>query len=156
DRESKYLLPGLARCAWCGGGLQVRTRMRASGQRAGFYACTSHFDRGAAICRNVVQYSMNEIDRAVLEEVQELLTPDIVDDVLAVVRQELEPTKADDPRDRIAAELATLEGQQANLTDAIAMGGQLAALVARLQTLEDRRQELLRQQKMLGAGPVVP
>ena len=155
ERDSKYLLPGLARCEWCGGGMQVRTRTRASGQRAGFYACTSHFDRGASVCRNVVQYSMDAIDRAVIDEIQELLTPELIDDVLSAVRAELEPARRDDPRERITTELEAIASQQANLTEAIAMGGQLPALVARLHTLEERRQELARAQTMLGDGPMV-
>ncbi len=63
---SKYLLPGLARCAWCNGGMYVRLRTRSWG-RIPFYACTSHFTRGESVCRNFHLAPMDQVDDKVLE-----------------------------------------------------------------------------------------
>ena len=85
---------------------------------------------------------MDAADRAVLDSIGEILTPDLVDDVIARVRELLGPERQDDSRDRVGRELAGAESEVANLTDAIAMGGDMPALVARLQKAEQRRQEL--------------
>ena len=61
--ESKYLLPGLATCAYCGGGLTVRTDNHGSKgarRRAFFYACTSHYNRGPAACAHVDLWPMDD------------------------------------------------------------------------------------------------
>jgi hypothetical protein len=101
--ESRYLLPGIAKCAWCNGGIHVRTRYRRDGQRAGFYVCTSHFNRGESVCRNLVQMPMVDVDAAVLRAVSVVLAPDMIEEVLTAVRQELEPARRSDPRERIRA-----------------------------------------------------
>jgi len=64
--ESKYLLSGLARCGSCGGSLVVRSR--ASGapgrrrRRAFFYTCSSFHHRGAAVCANSLEMSLQVAD----------------------------------------------------------------------------------------------
>jgi site-specific DNA recombinase len=151
-RDSRYLLPGLARCAWCNGGLFVRTH---PGRRQ-LYACTSYHQRGSAVCRNLVQVPMGDVDRVVLASVRNILAPDMVDEVVARVRQAREPEGRDDIRGRIAGDLADVEAQLGHLADAIAIGGDVPALVARLQTAESRRQALATQLQQLEDGPVVP
>ena len=153
-RESKYLLPGLARCAWCHGGIHVRSRPH-DRRQVHFYACTSHFNRGESVCRNLVQVPMGDVDRAVLARVRNILTPEMVDDVIQRVRELLGADRQDDIRKRIERELEATEGQLGNLTEAIAIGGDVPALVARLQTVDSRRQELLRQRDALEDGPLV-
>ena len=78
---SKYLLPGLARCAWCNGGMYVRIRTRSRG-RIPFYACTSHFTCGDSVRRNFHLAPMDEVDDTVLERIGQILTPDLVDEVV--------------------------------------------------------------------------
>jgi site-specific DNA recombinase len=107
-RPSKYLLPGLARCGCCNGGIHVRTRAKASG-RLPFYACTSHYNRGPSVCGNQLQVPMREVDRAVLAAVADILTPAVIDAVIASVREQLEPAARPDPRDRVHVELQALE-----------------------------------------------
>lgn len=59
-------------------------------------------------------------------------------------------------RDRVAAQLEEAEQQAANLAEAIALGGDVPALVARLQTADQTRQALAQQLRALGDGPIVP
>jgi hypothetical protein len=47
----------------------------------------------------------------------------------------------------VDAELANLDRQIGNLTEAVAMGGNLSALVTRLQQTEEHRRRLLRQRE---------
>jgi hypothetical protein len=153
QRDSKYLLPGLARCAWCNGGIHVRTRPHHRRQ-VHFYACTSHFNRGESICRNLVQVPMGDLDRAVLAKIGNILTPDMVDDVIGRVRELTEPHRQADIRDRVCGQISETEAQLANLVEAVAIGGDVPALVARLNALDLRRQELVRQRDALGEGPL--
>ena len=99
---------------------------------------------------------MGDVDRKVVGAIGEILTPDLVDDALARVRQLREPGGRNDVRDRIADELVSVQSQLANLTEAIAIGGDMPALVARLRQADSRRQELARQQDALGDGPGHP
>ena len=159
--DSKYLLPGLARCAVCNGGLFVRTGNTGSGdrrRRAFAYACTSHHTRGRSVCANRVQMPMTLVDEAVLTKLRdEVVTPDLVDDVVARVRELLEEDRRPSTlRDRLVDELAGVNRRLENLVEAIALGGQLPALVTRVQEVEARRQELAERLRMIGEGPMVP
>jgi site-specific DNA recombinase len=159
--ESRYLLPGLARCAVCNGGLFVRTGNTGSGdrrRRAFAYACTSHHTRGRSVCANRVQMPMGLVDEAVLTKLRdEVVTPDLVDDVLERARELLEENQRPSTlRDRLVDEIAGVDRQLENLVEAIALGGQLPALVARAQGADARRQELTERLRMIGEGPVVP
>ena len=152
--DSKDLLPGLARCAVCNGGLFVHTGNTGSGdcrRRAFAYACTSHHTRGRSVCANRVQMPMAQVDEAVLTKLRdEVVTPDLVDDVLARARELLEPDGSPSAlRDRLVDELAAVDGQLENLTEAIALGGNLPAFVARAQDADRRRQELVKQLRMI-------
>ena len=152
---SRYLLPGLARCAWCNGGMQVRTRTRSGGD-ARYYACTSYFHRGDTVCRNAVQMPMEMIDRAVLARLRELVTVDIVDGALVRLR-ELHDTQAGlDPRAPVEAELASINPKLEHLAEAIATAGAVPTLMHRLQALDARRQALLDRIATMPATRPVP
>ena len=159
DVESKYLLPGFARCSCCNGGLHVRSTHHGSPgkrHRAFFYACTAYFNRGPQVCSNGLRVRMEAVDSAVLKELDNLLTPDMIPDVLARARQLLEPGGTSELLERINTELAAAERQVERLADAIAAGGELQALVTRLKAAEATRQELATRAQMLGDGlPVV-
>lgn len=159
--ESKYLLPGFARCACCNGGLFVNSSnhgSRGHRRRVFVYGCTSHWQRGKAVCANGLRAIMEAVDRAVLKAIGEILTPDLVNEIIVRARELYEPApdRDDEHRQRILRELAIAESQVENLTDAIAVGGDIGALVRRLQLAEDRRQELARTRAALGEGPLVP
>ena len=155
-RPSKHLLPGLARCGCCQGGIHVRTRFTGQDERRHFYACTSHYNRGPSVCGNGLQVPMAAVDQAVIGAIADLLTPAVIETVIASVKAQLEPDTRPDPRDRIHAELQALEPQEAHLTDAIALGGDLPALVAKLQTLQQTRQTLHAELQAVEATPRPP
>lgn len=142
--EPKYLLTGFARCSCCNGGLHVRSTHHGSpGQRTRvrFYACTTHYNRGADVCGNALRVRMETVDGAVMDAIAEILTPDLADDVVARVRELLHPHQVD-PRTLLEDELRALERHIGHLTDAIEMGGSLPTLVTRLQQAEERRHAL--------------
>jgi hypothetical protein len=71
-----------------------------------------------------------------------VLRPDLTDEVLAAARQMFDArTEADDPSAR-CRELEAVERQQTRLADAIAAGGDVPVLVARLRDTEERRRAL--------------
>ena len=101
---------------------------------------------------------MTLVDEAVLSKLRdEVVTPDLVDDVLARVRELVETDRHPSTlRDRLSDELAGVNRQLENLVEAIVLGGQLPALVTRVQEVEARRQELAERLRMIGEGPMVP
>jgi hypothetical protein len=101
---------------------------------------------------------MADVDVAVLGAIGDILTPDLVDDVIVRVRELVEHPRrpGDSLRERIETELEAVTAQIANLTDAIAMGGDMPVLVARLQEAERTRLALATRATALGDGlPVV-
>ena len=106
--RSVYLLPGHVRCGWCGGGFHVRSQARAAGRRRA-YGCTSHFNRGETVCRNRLLLPMDVLDAAVLEKIGDIVTPAMVEDVVAAVRAALSPDR--NPRAHLEAEIAALNRQ---------------------------------------------
>jgi Recombinase zinc beta ribbon domain len=77
---SKYMLPGLSRCALCEGGLYVRSRDHRS-RRALFYGCSSYHYRGA--CSNGIELPMELVNNEVLKRfASTILAPDIVEAVI--------------------------------------------------------------------------
>jgi hypothetical protein len=143
DRDSKYLLTGFGRCALCRGGLHVRSRSHGR-KRMFFYACTSHYNRGPEVCAHVEQWPMAALDREVLAAIAgDVLRPSVVDEVVAAARQMHEASSRPDDRDRARRELQTVDREQARLTDAIAAGADVPAIVDRLRTTESRRRELV-------------
>jgi site-specific DNA recombinase len=153
---SKHLLPGLARCAWCNGGLYARKRTRTRRQAEWFYACTSHHQRGHAVCHNVVQVPVPEADRAVLGSIGDILTPDLVDDIILRLREFIAPERRDAARKQLAQQIAAVDQQAGHLVDAIAEGGEIPPLVTRLKRVQQQRQELLRALAEYGEAHALP
>jgi DNA invertase Pin-like site-specific DNA recombinase len=129
-----------------------------TGGRVFGYACTAHHTRGRTVCSNRVQMPMACVDEAVIAALRdEVVTPDLVDDVLARLRELVDADRgSSDWRDRLVDDLAAIDRELANLAEAIAMGGNLPAFVARARGADQRRKELLERLRMLGDGPVVP
>ena len=91
DVDSKYLLPGFASCAACGGGMCVRSRSH-GGHRAYLYGCTAHWKRGRTICQNNLEVKMEAMNDAVLIVLAgDVLAPDVVDEVVAGVIKAMRP-----------------------------------------------------------------
>jgi site-specific DNA recombinase len=156
--ESRYLLTGLAQCTCCGGGLHVRTGNHGTATnrwRVYSYACSSYYNRGPAICPNKQQTRMEVTDRSVLNAIGELMTPDLVDDIIVRARQLAEPDHVNDYRERVARELEAAEQRVTRLCEAIELGaGDVRALVLRLQEAEQRRQELATRANAIADGPL--
>jgi site-specific DNA recombinase len=155
----RFLLTGFARCSCCNGGLHVRSQQGGSpGRRVRVrvYACTTYHNRGADVCANNLGVRMETVDRAVMEAIGDVLVPDLAEETIVRVRELLEPLLATDPRGEVVAEIEALERQIGHLTEAIAMGGNLPALVVRLQQAEERRQTLLRTRDATPAASPLP
>jgi site-specific DNA recombinase len=149
--ESRYLLPGLARCGICGGGLYVSTRSHGS-RRAAFYGCTSNHLKGARACRNSSVIPMAAADDAILGMVLETLFDDaFVADVIRAVHDDLIPAAARgaDRLTHVEMALKTLDAEIAKLTAAIAATGHSEALLTGLQDREQRRGALRHEQMAL-------
>lgn len=145
--ESKYLLPGLARCAICNGGLFVSSGNHGSGQRRRrvlSYGCTTHHLKGRTVCANSLRAPVEAIDAAVLGAIDEILTPDLIVDVLKRVRELREPTAnaAEIHRGKVARELAEAEARVEKFAEAIGLTGNVPAVARRLQEADERRQAL--------------
>jgi hypothetical protein len=94
---------------------------------------------------------MDIIDRAVIGAIDDTLTPDIIDEIVARVRAEMDARHCGDARERNEQQIAAIDQQIENLADAIAIGGDMPALVQRLTVAPQRRQELV--SAMDGASP---
>jgi DNA invertase Pin-like site-specific DNA recombinase len=127
----RTLFGGLLRCQDCGGPMIAINRER--------YGCNVHKDRGPTVCANGRTVLRDVVDGALLAEVRdELLAPDALTDLQALVRQELARRRADaaggaEEAQRRRDELA---GEIGRLVDGIARIGASAALVERLRQAE--------------------
>ena len=142
--ESKYLLPGLARCGVCGGGLYVKSRSHGK-RRTYFYGCSSYHRRGSTVCPNGRELPMTQADDAVLSAVlEDFLDAELIEAVVARALERVEPVVEDASMRRgcIEAALGEVEQEICRLTHAIASGGQLAGLLTGLKDREDRREAL--------------
>jgi site-specific DNA recombinase len=144
DIESRYLLPGFARCTVCGGGLCVMTRSHGRpGERVGFYGCLAHHKRGGAVCANGLTIRMERVNEAVLGTLGgEVLRPAVINAIVAGVLDGLKPKALSREADRRRAELADVDAEIGRLTEAIATRGALAPLLAALQARQQRREAL--------------
>jgi site-specific DNA recombinase len=146
DQDSKYLLTGFGRCAVCGGGLHVRSRRQNSrGDRAFFYACTSHYSKGPTACPHVDQWPMAELDHEVRSTLAEdVLAADVADEVISAARVQHVAAAQADRTDQLRRDLAAVERELTRLTDAVAGGaGQIPALVERMRRAETKRRAIL-------------
>ena len=142
DVDSKYLLPGFARCATCGGGMCVRSRSH-GGHRAHLYGCTSYWQRGRTVCPNNLEVRMADADEAVLSAVAGVvLAPDIVDEVVAGVLASLQLEHSGHARRTRERELQTREAEIERLVNAIETGGNLESLLERLKQRQTERDAL--------------
>jgi hypothetical protein len=116
--ESKYLLPGLARCGVCNGSLYVKTRSHGR-KRAYFYGCTSFHLRGSSVCTNSLEVPMPASDAAVLAAIeQDVLRPEIITAALRKALERLRPAadQSQSLRQSLEKQLATIERDLGRLT----------------------------------------
>ena len=141
--EAKYLLTGMASCWKCGGTLEVRSRAHGS-RRGFFYTCSTYRRRGVAVCDNQAWIPMRAADEAVLEAIEsDVLQPAIVEAAVARALQMLTaPQEVEQRRVHLERALASVQGELARLTSAIAAGGDLPALIAALKARDAERDRL--------------
>jgi site-specific DNA recombinase len=126
------LLPGLATCGVCGGGLIVEHSNNRKGHYS-YYIC--HRQRNYGTCENHLRVQVAEMNEAVLVAIEEhALTPEAIEQVIQLSE-----------RDDVAEQQATLakerqdvEKRIARLIAAIETGGDAASLVAKVRELEAR------------------
>lgn len=152
DQESKYLLTGMARCASCGGPMQIigQNYHRKKGR---YYGCSYFKNRGSAICKNSLLVEQDVLDQIVLKSIQEALTDDLI---RVAVEKALAKHRAGegaklDRRTAIERELSLIAAKKEHLVDSIATGDKDPTILARLRTEEARRQGLVRELEALDA-----
>ena len=122
---AKYLGTGLLQCGCCGGTLEVRTRSHGR-RRITFYACSSYWRKGTAICRNSAEVVMAGADEVILNAVETtLLHPAVIEVAIqkTIARVNGRGHETETRRADLVAAIATTEAELLRLTGAIAAGG---------------------------------
>jgi site-specific DNA recombinase len=146
--EARHLLTGLAACGACGGGIMARHAGRTASGRRAYYICTSYNNHGATACANNLPLPLQLADQAVLSTLSDyILRPDIVqgaiEDAVAALRPSTDTMEAQ--RASLEAQLRTADEEAARLAEALARGGNLGALLDKLQDRERQRAHLRQQ-----------
>ncbi len=156
DADSKYLLTGMARCAHCGGPMQIvgRDYHRNKGR---FYGCSYYKKRGATICKNSFLVEQEVLDHIVLKSLEQALTEEMIG---VAVQKALEKHRVGqgpqlDRKAAIERELSLIEAYEKNLVDAIAKGQAMDPLLKKLEVEETRRAELTKELEQITAVETV-
>lgn len=150
-RESKYLLPGLARCGCkngehvCGANIGI-----VGGQKHShyYYGCGYHQNRGSRACMNDHRERMAVMDELVLNEIETKLLDDTARDYIieqAVVGFETALKQAPEELPRLEAELRKVRKELTRFMDAIAGGKALKSFMAEIAHRERRIEQLERE-----------
>ncbi len=138
----KYLLTGLMTCGQCGGGIEARSRSH-GGRRVFFYGCSTFQRKGEHVCGNKLTVPMEDANTAVLSVLEDvLLSPDIINAAIEAAIARIRAPKSDDC-ERLHAEVDRLDLQLQRLSDAIAEGGEIGALIPAIREREAARNETL-------------
>ena len=115
------------------------------GRRLFSYRCSANYKKGASICANKNYVAIESADREVLAAIGAVLfTPSVVAALMAGVRAALQPATQAQMAQRAKKDLAAVDRQIANLTNAIALASSaLPSLVAKLHEQQQRRDALL-------------
>ena len=151
-------------CSANGIGAVRRLRWRVDGADRGTrrrrvlsYACSAYHERGSSVCANNVHLPVDTVDQAVLGTLRDLLTADVVDDVIEALRGRHErPQRGDAERERLTRALVAAEVQVERYAEVIGLVGNVAAAARRLQDAESHRQAIAAQLAALGDAPVRP
>lgn len=148
-RPPRYPLSGLARCAECGGPMQVSRRTTGTGATARsqpVYLCAWARDRGRSVCTNTVRRPTEELDGTLLGWIRRaVLTGPVVDEILSMARARIDAlaTVPDQRREGMVKELARVEAEAERIADAITRADAAPeTLVRRLTEREARAKEL--------------
>ena len=135
QRRPKHLFSGLIKCASCGGGMTLISRV--------YYGCAANRNKGT--CNNRLTIRLDRLEEAVLRGLQEnLVTPELTEVFVREYTREI---------NRLRAEVSAIHAQSrqrlddidrrvANIVDAIAAGRSGTALLDKLEALESEKAEL--------------
>jgi site-specific DNA recombinase len=143
---SQYLLAGMLRCGVCGGKLiSLKQRGRKTGQFYLYYVCWRSQSRGATVCPSRRMVPMERLHDMVVTIFQEdILIPPRLEQVIRDLARGHEhgPARAAEVRRALEANLRRVEGRIANLTEAVAAGGEVKSLIAAIKTAEREQQDI--------------
>lgn len=141
--ESRHLLSGFVLCGACGGSMHAIRRTSRRGTPRVYYVCNGWRVNGT--CGNSWSLHLEDLDALVLAALREdVLTPDLVDDVVArAVELCTEQTATlDTRREALEADLRRVEGELARLAEAIAAGDPVPTIMDAMRVRERRRADL--------------
>jgi site-specific DNA recombinase len=134
-RRPKHLFSGLIKCAECGGGVSLVSRV--------YYGCSTRRNKGT--CKNRLTVRLDRLEEAVLLGLQErLLTPELTKAFVQEYTREINRLRAETTanHDGTKNRLITLNRQIDNIVDAVAAGKTRPALLDRLEQLELEKKKL--------------
>jgi len=137
---AKYLLTGLAQCS-CGGTMSARVKFTGK-HRQMYYECMTHRQKGVTVCPNKLQVKQADADALILWMLEErILNPAVFRALVQGRLAQLRPDPAVHAAERahLRQSLSQLQIQIANLTQAIAQGGDLPGLLSALKAVEAQR-----------------
>jgi len=144
QRRPKHLFSGLIRCASCGGGMTLISRV--------YYGCATNRNKGT--CDNRLALRLDRLEEAVLQGLQErLLTPELTKTFVREYTREVNRLRAEASatHDGTRQRLTTLNRKIVNIVDTVAAGRASPALLDRLEKLETEKNHL--DQDLAGPAP---
>lgn len=155
-REPKYLLSGFLRCAMCGSGLEARSRSHGRERRV-FYGCSAFHRRGRSVCSNSLTVPMEIADAAVLSSIEaNVLDPRVLDAAVRRAAKRLSDPCGSFGPSKLRRDLVAIDRELANLTAAVAAGGDVASLVTAMRDRETQRRLLLERLRASDAPTLSP
>ena len=142
--EARHLLTGFVTCGACGGAMHAIKRTSRRGRPVVYWTCNNWRVNGA--CANALSLPLPALDAAILGTLKaDVLTEDMVEAVVTrtIELARLEPDEHAQRRLRLAGDAQRLAEELGRLTEAIATGGPLAALVGALKGRERERADVL-------------
>ncbi len=135
QRRPKHLFSGLIKCASCGGGMTLISRV--------YYGCAANRNKGT--CNNRLTVRLDRLEEAVLQGLQEnLVTPELTEVFVREYTREINRLRAEASaiHTQSRQRLDDINRRVANIVDAIAAGRSGTALLDKLEALESEKAEL--------------
>jgi site-specific DNA recombinase len=150
-RISKYLLPGLMRCACCGGNMVVTSLTHGAERtrrRVPHYLCSYRHNRGATVCVNTRKVRLGEVEGKVLAAIeQQVLTPAVVEATIdrAFAMLTEQSREAPERAQSIDDEIGRLQRELDNLLQLAAAGRAPESVLSEIMKRERQIEELEQQ-----------
>jgi site-specific DNA recombinase len=129
DRRPKHLFSGLVKCASCGGGMSLVSRI--------YYGCSARHNKGT--CSNRLTMRLDRLEESVLRGLQEqLVTPELTETFVREYTAEINRIRAEATASRSTDErrLSALNRKIGNIVETVSSGRASGALLDRLESLE--------------------